>query len=238
MEFKRLTFISPPGLKRPFDSRLCWTPWSVLQDGSGGRPIHRRERLVTEAPCSDPRALPVPSRRRSSSRPTRGRAYQSGTAFGEGKPGARGVLLDSGEVNPRSGRAAGAGHRPCTSLCRVLSCQLFVCAAQPPPPAHGLNPPLVRPSRLHPFALLVVSRPLDSLFRVLFNFPSRYLSAIGLVVVFSLRWSLPPALGCSTKQPDSPVKVPPPAPPKPFSQAPPHGPFTLLWAAFKQRLRR
>lgn len=52
----------------------------------------------------------------------------------------------------------------------------------------------------------MVSRPLDSLFRVLFNFPSRYLLSIGLVVIFSLRWSLPPALGCSTKQPDSPVR--------------------------------
>ncbi|RXN32958.1 senescence-associated [Labeo rohita] len=38
---------------------------------------------------------------------------------------------------------------------------------------------------------------------VLFNFPSRYLSTIGLVPVFSLRWSLPPALGCIPKQPDS-----------------------------------
>ena len=44
---------------------------------------------------------------------------------------------------------------------------------------------------------------LNSLFRVLFNFPSRYLFAIGLVVVFSLRWSLPPTLGCTLKQPDS-----------------------------------
>jgi hypothetical protein len=43
----------------------------------------------------------------------------------------------------------------------------------------------------------------NSLFKVLFNFPSRYLFAIGLVVVFSLRWSLPPALGCTLKQPDS-----------------------------------
>lgn len=33
---------------------------------------------------------------------------------------------------------------------------------------------------------------LNSLFKVLFNFPSRYLFAIGLVVIFSLRWSLPP----------------------------------------------
>ena len=33
---------------------------------------------------------------------------------------------------------------------------------------------------------------LNSLFKVLFIFPSRYLFAIGLVVIFSLRWSLPP----------------------------------------------
>ena len=46
---------------------------------------------------------------------------------------------------------------------------------------------------------------LNSLFKVLFNFPSRYLLAIGLVQVFSLRWSLPPALGCILKQPDSEV---------------------------------
>lgn len=44
---------------------------------------------------------------------------------------------------------------------------------------------------------------LNSLFKVLFNFPSRYLFAIGLVVIFSLRWSLPPSLGCTLKQPDS-----------------------------------
>ena len=43
----------------------------------------------------------------------------------------------------------------------------------------------------------------NSLFKVLFNFPSRYLFAIGLVPVFSLRWSLPPTLGCILKQPDS-----------------------------------
>ena len=35
----------------------------------------------------------------------------------------------------------------------------------------------------------------NSLFKVLFIFPSRYLFAIGLPSVFSLRWDLPPALG-------------------------------------------
>ncbi len=44
---------------------------------------------------------------------------------------------------------------------------------------------------------------LNSLFKVLCNFPSRYLFAIGLAVIFSFRWSLPPTLGCTFKQPDS-----------------------------------
>lgn len=45
---------------------------------------------------------------------------------------------------------------------------------------------------------------MNSLSKVLFNFPSRYLFAIGLAVVFSLGWSLPPTWGCTPKQPDSP----------------------------------
>ena len=58
-------------------------------------------------------------------------------------------------------------------------------------------------TRSHPFTSKRFHVLLNSLFKVLFNFPSRYLSAIGLVPVFSLRWSLPPALGCNLKQPDS-----------------------------------
>ncbi len=57
--------------------------------------------------------------------------------------------------------------------------------------------------RSYPFASKRFHVLLNSLFKVLFNFPSRYLSTIGLVSVFSLRWSLPPALGCIPKQPDS-----------------------------------
>lgn len=57
--------------------------------------------------------------------------------------------------------------------------------------------------RSSPFASERFHVLLNSLFKVLFNFPSRYLFAIGLVSVFSLRWSLPPALGCIIKQPDS-----------------------------------
>src|SRR6476659_6591612 len=43
----------------------------------------------------------------------------------------------------------------------------------------------------------------NSLFKVLFIFPSRYLFAIGLSPIFSLRRDLPPILGCIPKQPDS-----------------------------------
>ena len=57
--------------------------------------------------------------------------------------------------------------------------------------------------RSHPFTSKRFHVLLNSLFKVLFNFPSRYLFAIGLVPVFSLRWSLPPTLGCILKQPDS-----------------------------------
>ena len=77
-------------------------------------------------------------------------------------------------------------------------------ASQSPAPPPG-EPAEFRGSTLwsHPFASMRFHVLLNSLFKVLFNFPSRYLSAIGLVSVFSLRWSLPPALGCILKQPDS-----------------------------------
>lgn len=58
-------------------------------------------------------------------------------------------------------------------------------------------------SWFHPFACQWFHVLFNSLFKVLCNFPSRYLFAIGLAVIFSLRWSLPPALGCTLKQPDS-----------------------------------
>jgi hypothetical protein len=58
-------------------------------------------------------------------------------------------------------------------------------------------------SRFRPFTSMRFHVLLNSLFKVLFNFPSRYLFAIGLVEVFSLGWSLPPALGCDLRQPDS-----------------------------------
>jgi len=44
-----------------------------------------------------------------------------------------------------------------------------------------------------PASLLAISSTFNSLFKVLFIFPSRYLFAIGLSLLFSFRWDLPPA---------------------------------------------
>ncbi|KAL6045458.1 Regulator of rDNA transcription protein 15, partial [Balamuthia mandrillaris] len=57
------------------------------------------------------------------------------------------------------------------------------------------------------FSLSTISSTFHSLFKVLFIFPSRYLFAIGLSPVFSLRWNLPPALGCIPEQPDSTARL-------------------------------
>jgi len=52
-------------------------------------------------------------------------------------------------------------------------------------------------------SLLTISSTFNSLFKVLFIFPSRYLFAIGLPPLFSFRRNLPPTLGCTPEQPDS-----------------------------------
>ena len=74
-------------------------------------------------------------------------------------------------------------------------------ARQPEPPAPT--------SRTPPFTTTQFHVLLNSLFKVLFNFPSRYLFAIGLGVVFSLAWSLPRSLSCTPKQLDSREKPAP-----------------------------
>ena len=73
-------------------------------------------------------------------------------------------------------------------------------------PRRQPEPPLAT-SRTPPFTTTQFHVLLNSLFKVLFNFPSRYLFAIGLGVIFSLTWSLPRALSCTPKQLDSREKV-------------------------------
>ena len=77
------------------------------------------------------------------------------------------------------------------------------CGSETPAPP-SLQPELQSPtSRAPPFTTTQFHVLLNSLFKVLFNFPSRYLFAIGLGVIFSLTWSLPRTLSCTPKQLDS-----------------------------------
>jgi hypothetical protein len=69
--------------------------------------------------------------------------------------------------------------------------------------ARMIESPSRHTSWFHLFAYKRFHVLLNSLFKVLCNFPSRYLFAIGLAVIFSLTRSLPRALGCTFKQPDS-----------------------------------
>jgi len=75
-----------------------------------------------------------------------------------------------------------------------------------------LNPLLGLTSWFHPFTYKRFHVLLNSLFKVLCNFPSRYLFAIGHKGVFSLSSSLRAALGCTLKQPDSIMSGLAPAP--------------------------
>jgi len=82
--------------------------------------------------------------------------------------------------------------------CRLESCDLRANRPHRQPAEFD-----VLPSRPHLLASERFHALFRSLFKVLFNFPSRYLFAIGLVVIFSLRWSLPPTSPCTRKQGDS-----------------------------------
>ena len=99
--------------------------------------------------------------------------------------------------------------------------QSAVLADQTPRSSPDVNRNLERAtSRTPPFTTTQFHVLLNSLFKVLFNFPSRYLFAIGLGVIFSLTWSLPRTLSCTPKQLDSREKVSTP-------RQPSYGPITL-----------
>ena len=88
----------------------------------------------------------------------------------------------------------------------------------------------IRPRHIagpHPLPSRQFQALFDSLFKVLFIFPSRYLFAIGLSPVFSLGRSLPPDLGCIPKQPDSLTA------PRDATWSGPDGALTLPGAPFQ-----
>src|SRR5215468_324192 len=98
-------------------------------------------------------------------------------------------------ASPRAFRGPGLGPPPRSASVHA-----------PSRSADRLAPFHIRPRRIagpHPLPSRQFQALFDSLFKVLFIFPSRYLFAIGLSPVFSLGRNLPPDLGCIPKQPDS-----------------------------------
>lgn len=100
-------------------------------------------------------------------------------------------------TSPRPFRQPGLGPPPQSASVRT-----------PSRSADRLSPFHIRPGRIagpHPLPSRQFQALFDSLFKVLFIFPSRYLFAIGLSPIFSLGRNLPPDWGCIPKQPDSPT---------------------------------
>ncbi len=91
---------------------------------------------------------------------------------------------------PRSGRRHRRGHDPRSFPAAPTH------ADRRPAPIGGPVEFRIRPGRTRGFHSLPSQQfqaLFNSLFKVLFTFPSRYLFAIGLSPLFSLRWNLPPA---------------------------------------------
>lgn len=145
-------------------------------------------------------------------------------------PGARGCpeghALEARAASPAasttaSGRERPPGLRPPTrpATVRAPSRVADRLRAVPHPTGAHRRPPSA--------SLPTISSTFDSLFKVLFIFPSRYLFAIGLSPVFSLGRSLPPDWGCIPKQPDSPTA------PRGATGSGPDGALTLPGAPFQ-----
>ena len=134
------------------------------------------------------RARSVTRRVRSQERGAPGKPRTSPTPSVQSQ---RFVAWRAGEMQPADREDAAA------RLCRSHAQRPTARKPEPPAPT----------SRTPPFTTTQFHVLLNSLFKVLFNFPSRYLFAIGLGVIFSLTWSLPRALSCTPKQLDSGEKV-------------------------------
>ena len=166
------------------------------------------------------------------SRPSRGPCQQGTLAVrARGIRTAGGRARDRGlgatEVAPNSSPALGpppsGSSREARRRCSRADAETPgpVLADRRPSDPRPRRPGFAAPtSRTPPFATAQFHVLLNSLFKVLFNFPSRYLFAIGLGVIFSLTWSLPRTLSCTPKQLDSGEKASATLPP-------PYGPITL-----------
>ena len=113
--------------------------------------------------------------------------------------------LDGACCPPRSRRRRLRGHDYSPGLGRRLNPRR---SAPRVDRRTGSSPFRIRPGHIagpHPLPSRQFQALFDSLFKVLFIFPSRYLFAIGLSPIFSLGRNLPPDWGCIPKQPDSPT---------------------------------
>ena len=159
----------------------------------GGRRPGRAE--ARRAPQKTPRSVPAspsPSRAVNGHRTTHEASTATHLLDGPlNEPRHRPTSTRTPELSDR--RDGGADPRPTVqkgSVARGALC----------PPAEAPVAPL---GRVRAFPSERFHALFNSLFKVLFTFPSRYLFAIGLTPVCSFRWSLPPVLGCIPKQPDS-----------------------------------
>ena len=177
----RFALAAPLGFCEPIDSRACSTPWSVFQDGSDGVPGPRD---------SDP-GCPVTPRGATAGAARRRTASSSPPASGS---------------PPRRATPARGVHRrrssPARSANAAAACNTTRERVATLPP--GFRRPDRRSSRsaaakctadggrrlnddgelaqFRPFASERFHVLLNSLFKVLCNFPSRYLFAIGLAL--------------------------------------------------------
>ncbi|KAL0315097.1 UNVERIFIED_CONTAM: hypothetical protein Scaly_2888500 [Sesamum calycinum] len=191
-----------------------WPTWSSRFPGAAQRssrasfaPIPKSdERFARQYRCGPPPEFPLASPRSGIvhhlSGPDRRVEWEPAgqrreRAVAEARRRARAVRHDRGDGVPRAYRLPGLWPPPQSALVRA-----------PSRSADRLSPFHIRPGRIacpHPLPSRQFQALFDSLFKVLFIFPSRYLFAIGLSPVFSLGRNLPPDWGCIPKQPDSPT---------------------------------
>lgn len=146
-------------------------------------------------------------------------AWSASVAQGPRRGGARGI------PSRTDGTSAGGSDRP--GLGRRRGPQRSAPRAER---RSSSSPFRIRPGRIagpHPLPSRQFQALFDSLFKVLFILPSRYLFAIGLAPVFSLGRNLPPDWGCIPKQPDSPTA------PRGAAGSEPNGALTLPGTPFQ-----
>ena len=209
------------------DSHACCTPWSVFQDGSNGslskasaHGTHCDRTPAYLQPCAantagSPGHDGAAHRRRPAlrARAAKAKGRHSPRSAASSAPrgqhrGRRGPgQLPTRNTNPTHQTGADPAPAPLQQVPRRAESRrqhsTRRAVKQPPERAHRDTCRHRHPTAAHGLPQQRFHALFDSLFKVLFTFPSRYLFAIGLAPVFSLGWSLPPTLGCTTKQPDS-----------------------------------